>query len=334
MKVPMKLTPQDIQGAWAIMPTPATPNASDWRERKTVDLQEAARVVDDLIKAGVDGILSMGTFGESATLTLDEKIDFMGAIVDAASGRVPIFAGTTTLNTRDTVDLTRKAQDIGADGTMLGIPMWCEPSVETAVQFYRDVAEACPKMNIAIYANPEAFKFDFPRNFWAQVAEIPQVVTAKYIGIGPLLRDMSAIKGRIKLLSLDFDYYAAARIDESCDAFWTSGAVCGPSVAIYLRDIVEQARKTGDWSQAKTFQMNLAPTAAPLFPGGSFKRFSMYNIALEKIRMNAAGWMNAGPVRPPYHICPEEYAAGARQSGEMWADLARQIDAGNPSWEK
>lgn len=77
--------------------------------------------------------------------------------------------------------------------------------MEVAVQFYRDVAEAVPGMNIAIYANPEAFKFDFPRAFWAQIAEIPQVVTAKYIGIGSLMADLAAIKGRIKLLPIDFD---------------------------------------------------------------------------------------------------------------------------------
>src|SRR3546814_4255034 len=95
---------------------------------------------------------------------------------------------------------------------MLGIPMWFAPALDVSVQFYHDVAEAVPEMNIAIYANPEAFKFDFPRAFWAQVAEIPQVVTAKYIGVGTLLADLAAVKGNIKLLPIDFDYYAAARM--------------------------------------------------------------------------------------------------------------------------
>src|SRR3546814_20164687 len=91
----------------------------------------------------------------------------MRAIVDAAGGRVPVFVGTTCLNTRDTIALTREALALGAAGTMLGIPMWCAPALDVSVQFYSDVAEAVPEMNIAIYANPEAFKFDFPRAFWA-----------------------------------------------------------------------------------------------------------------------------------------------------------------------
>lgn len=322
------LKPQDIKGAWAIVPTPSTPDASDWRATNTVDLEESARMIEGLIDAGIDGILSMGTLGEAATLTVDEKRAYMGAIVEAARGRVPVFVGTTCLNTRDTVALTRDALDIGATGTMLGLPMWCAPSLDVAVQFYRDVAEAVPEMNIAVYANPEAFKFDFPRPFWARVAEIPQVVTAKYIGVANIMGDMSAIDGRIKLLPIDFDYYAAARIDDSVDAFWSSGAVCGPLVTTTLRDLVVEARRSGDWSSALAFHAKLAPTAAPLFPHGSFKIFSTFNIGLEKARMDAAGWIKAGPTRPPYHLVPEEYLQGARKSGEMWADLYRKLQAG------
>lgn len=318
----------DIKGAWAIVPTPAKEGASDWRMTDTLDLDETARVVDELIKSGVNGILSMGTLGECATLTWDEKKKLMTTMVESAAGRVPIFVGTTALNTRDTIEQTKFAYDIGADGTMLGVPMWCAPSTDVAVQFYKDVAGAVPNMNIAIYANPEAFKFEFPRPFWAQVAQLPQVVTAKYIGVASLALDLMLTQGKIKFLPIDFDYYAAARIDEFVDAFWSSGAVCGPTVTLKLRDLVIDARKTGDWSKAKAFSQRLAPTAAPLFPNGSFKEFSTYNIGLEKERMNAAGWMKAGPVRPPYHIVPEQYLAGARQSGEMWAAIHRELSNG------
>lgn len=321
------LTAKDVKGAWAIMPTPAKANASDYRATDTVDLDETARAVEGLITAGINGILSLGTLGECATLTLDEKKAFISTIVETARGRIPVFAGTTALNTRDTITQTKAARDIGADGTMLGIPMWCAPSTDVAVQFYRDVAEAVPDMNIAVYANPEAFKYEFPRPFWAQVATIPQVVTAKYIGLNALLLDLHLTQGKIKLLPIDFDYYAAARMEEFVDAFWTSGAVCGPLVVTTLRDEVAKARRTGDWSAAKAFHGRIAPTAAPLFPNGSFKEFSTYNIGLEKTRMDAAGWMKAGPIRPPYHIVPEAYLAGARKSGEMWGDIQRDLAA-------
>lgn len=316
----------EVQGVWAIMPTPATPDASDWRASDTVDLSEAARVAEQLIAAGVQGIITLGSLGECATLTRPEKRALIGALVETVNGRVPLFGGTTSLNTRDTIEQTREARALGVDGVMLGPPMWCAPDVATVVEFYRNVAEACPDTAICVYANNEAFKFDFPRPFWAQVADIPQVVTAKYLGIGALVPDLNLTRRRIRFLPIDADYYASARIDpEFCTAFWTSGAVCGPNPVLRLRDEVNQARRSADWSKAKAVSDAIGKTYQTLFPNGSFKDFSMYNIGLEKARMDEAGWMKAGPCRPPYHLVPPAYLEGARESGRRWAKLHREF---------
>jgi trans-o-hydroxybenzylidenepyruvate hydratase-aldolase len=327
-----RLTPSDIKGAWAIMPTPAKENAADWRSEDTVDLDETARVVDALIRAGIDGILSLGTLGECATLTRAEKRAFMGAVAEAARGRVPCFGGTTTLNTRDTVAETRLLLDAGLDGTMLGLPMWCQPDVPTAVQFYKDVAEACPTAAICVYANFEAFKFLFPRPFWAQVAEIPQVVCSKYLGVGTLEADLRMVAGKIRLLPSDSNYYAAARISpEEMTGFWSGGALCGPSVSTRLRDDVAAAKTSHDWTTAKKTAEAIAAASASLFPLGSFAEFSKYNIPLEKARMNAGGFAKAGPCRPPYHIAPADYIAGAQRSGRMLAELHVKLSAETPN---
>lgn len=318
-----RLAVEEIHGAWAIIPVPAHPNASDWRQQNTVDLDETARIVDELVDAGIDGILSLGTFGECATLTWGEKSDFMKVVVDTVRGRVPYFCGTTSLNTRETVRQTLAARDIGADGTMLGLPMWCECDTPTAVQFYRDVAEACPEMAICIYANPEAFKYEFPRPFWKQVAEIPQVVSAKYLGIAQIAADLRLTKGKIRFLPTDNNYYAMARIDpEQNTAFWSGGVMCGPEPIIRLRDSVSRAKQSGNWQDARRVADDIAGALAPLFPKGSFAEFSKYNVGLEKARMRAAGWVKPGPCRPPYHVLPPDYVAGAEQSGRLWADLA------------
>lgn len=323
-----RLTVSDMQGMWAILATPAKDNASDWRADNTVDLDETARVVDALIKAGVNGILSLGTFGEGATLTWEEKRAFMTTVVETVGKRVPYFAGTTSLNTRETVRQTRAGRDIGIDGTMLGPPMWCYPDLATTLQFYRDVAEACPDVAICVYANPEAFKFDFPRPFWAQIIQIPTVIAAKIVGIATIEADLRLTKGQIRLMPVDGSYYATARIaPEECTAFWTGGALCGPAVQLRLRDTVTAAKKSGDWSAAKEISAAIAAASARLIPNGSFSEFSKYNIGLEKARINAAGWMKAGPCRPPYHLVPESYLAGASESGKMLAALHAKIAA-------
>jgi len=312
----------EMKGLWAVIPTPAIPGSERWDVGFTVDLDETARMVNQLVDAGVDGILSLGTLGECATLTWEEKHKFMATIVEELRGRVRYFGGTTSLNTRESIRQTREAAKLGVDGTMLGPPMWCAPDVATTIQFYKDVAEACPDTAICVYANTEAFKFDFPRPFWAQAAEIPQIVSAKYVGIANLQADVRMVKGRIRLMPNDTAYYAAARIEpEHCVGFWSAAALCGPNPAKRLRDEVARAKTTHDWKAAESLAQELAAIAGRFLPNGSFAEFSKYNIGLEKARMNAAGWIKAGPCRPPYFLIPEAYLSKAEEAGRMLADL-------------
>ena len=138
-----------------------------------------------------------------------------------------------------------------------------------------------------------------------------------------------ASRQQIRFLPIDIAYYSAARIDpDFFKAFWTSGAVCGPAPSIELRDRIASAAETGDWSRAQLIAGEIAQSFATLFPNDSFQDFSMYNISLEKARMDAAGWMVAGPCRPPYHITPEPYLEGARESGRRWAVLHENYSGG------
>lgn len=321
----LRIDASGINGLWPILPTPAKDNASDWRERETVDLDETARVVEALIAAGVDGLLSLGTYGEAHSLLWEEKKAFVGCVVETIRGRIPYFAGSTALNTREVIDQTRVLHDMGVSGTMLGVPMWCKTDVATAVRFFQDVTEGCPDTALAIYANSEAFKFEFPRPFWAQIGRLPQAVTCKYLGIGMLATDM-ALAPNIRFLPNEADYYAAARIDpERITAFWSSSTLCGPLPALALRDRVEAAKRNHDWSAAKEIADRFRACDRGFFPRGEFSEFSKFNAGLEKARMDAAGWMKAGPVRPPYHVIPPEYLEGAKHSGRAYADFNEEL---------
>jgi trans-o-hydroxybenzylidenepyruvate hydratase-aldolase len=322
-----RLGVDDIRGAWAIIPTPATSDASDWRATNTVDLVESARIIEALIESGVDGILSLGTLGECATLNWEEKSAFISTMVTTARGRVPIFVGTSSLSTRESIRQTRAARELGADGTMVGPPMWNRPDVDTAVQYFRDLSEAVPEMAICVYANPYVFKFDFPPPFWAQIADIPQVIMAKTASAGTYLRDQKACRGQIRLMPIDAEYYAAARLDpETAVAFWSSSASCGPAPAIALRDLVAQAKQSGDWSKARELNDRIGLAILPTICYGNFDEFQIHNVALEKGRMDASGWMKAGPHRPPHHVVPDRIREFGRLGGEAWAELQREYE--------
>lgn len=317
----LRIDASGINGLWPILPTPSTDNASDWRAENTVDLDETARVVEALIDAGVDGLLSLGTYGEAHSLLWEEKKAFVGCVLDTIRGRIPFFSGSTALNTREVVAQTRAMHDMGVSGTMLGVPMWCKADTATAVQFFKDVTEACPDTALSIYANSQAFKYEFPRPFWAQIGKLPQAVTCKYLGIGMLNLDLG-LAPNMRFMPNEADYYAAARIDpDRITAFWSSGSLCGPRPALALRDRVAEAKRTGNWAPAKEICDGINRCDIGFFPNGDFAEFSKYNAGLEKARMDAAGWIKAGPCRPPYHVVPDEYLAGAQRSGRAYAEF-------------
>jgi len=320
-----RLRVEDIQGVYAIIPTPARPGSESWQVEDTVDADEIARVVDQLIKDGVSGILSLGTLGECATLTWDEHKKVIATIAEAARKRVPVITGTTSLNTRDTIMKTRYARDVGADGVMNGVPMWCAPSDATIVRYYQDLAEACPDMAIFVYDNPQAFKFNLTPPIWGKLAEIPQVVGSKFsLNLNGYLPILRAVQNHIRILPIDMMMYPSYRLSpEQTVACWSSSSSCGPAPVLAL----VEALRHGEVEKAKGIHEELVWACQTLLPGGNFEVFSMYNIPIEKIRMNEAGYVKAGPCRPPYFLIPDDFAEGAREAGRRWVKLHQQYAA-------
>jgi 4-(2-carboxyphenyl)-2-oxobut-3-enoate aldolase len=178
-----RLSAADIRGVVGIVPTPAKEGANRWDAVQTVNLEETARMVEALVEAGIDVIMTNGTFGEGASLTWDEVQAFVDTIVQVVRKRVPVFAGATTLNTRDTIARGRALRDLGADGLFVGRPMWIALDDRGIVQFYRDLAEALPDMALVIYDNPGAFKGKISAAVYRELSRIPQIVASKHIGL-------------------------------------------------------------------------------------------------------------------------------------------------------
>ena len=321
----MRIELDQISGVFAIMPTPATDDAADPTAADTVDHDEARRAASALISDGVDAIMLNGTFGEGATLTWNELRDFTRTVVDEVGGRVPVLGGATTLNTRDTVARAREMSKIGVSGLLLGRPMWSPCDDETIVDFFRHVANGVPELGIVVYDNPVSFRGKISSQVYSQLARIPQVVAAKYPALGATFtQDLEAMADGMRLLPLEREWYQASQeAPGRITACWSGSASCGPAPAVALRD----ALRFGDDAEAGRIADALGVAAETFFPRGSFELFSRYNVPLEKIRIDAAGYIKAGPCRPPYIHCPEEYAEGARESGRRLAKLHNELSA-------
>ena len=320
------LKPTDFRGVYAIIPTPAKDGADRWDATDTVDLDETARVLERLLADGVHGLIVLGTTGECATITPAEYEAFVDCVLATVRSRVPTFIGTTALGTHEVIRRTRFARDRGADGILLGLPMWQPLTVDMAVEYYRSVSEAFPGLALMVYGNGRAFRFSFPPEFWARVVDVaPTLIAAKYSRPKALLDSIAASKGRVHFLPHDGGVQKFAELSpQTTTACWSTAASMGPEPAL------EQMRALlGHDAQAlKAIAADLAWAREPLAEiTGDAELFATYNIQLEKTRIQAAGYCKAGPIRPPYNVMPERYAELSRENARRWRTLCEKYSA-------
>jgi trans-o-hydroxybenzylidenepyruvate hydratase-aldolase len=317
------LKPADLRGVYAIIPTPAKDGADRWDAVDTVDLAETERVVDRLIGDGVSGLIVLGTTGECATLTGQEYEAFVDCVLATVKGRIPAFIGTTALGTHEVVRRTRFAADRGADGILLGLPMWQPLTVDMAVEYYRSISEAFPRLALMVYGNGRAFRFPFPPQFWNRVVDAaPTLMAAKYSRPQALLDSLAAARGRVHFLPHDGALSKFAELSpETTTACWSTAASMGPEpVLAQMRALLSH-----DAEALRRIAADLAFAREPIAEITSDPDlFATYNIQLEKIRIEAAGYCKAGPIRPPYNVMPERYAERARENAQRWRQLCQK----------
>jgi trans-o-hydroxybenzylidenepyruvate hydratase-aldolase len=317
------LTAKDFQGLWAIIPTPSKPGADRADAVDTVDLDETARVVEALIRDGSDALIVLGTTGECATLTRQEYEAFVDTVLSTVKKRIPTFIGTTALGTHEVVYRTRFAQDHGADGILLGLPMWQPLTVDMAVEYYRSVGELFPKLAIQVYGNPRAFRFAFPPEFWAAVVKaVPTITSAKYSRPKALLESQAAANGKVHFLPNDGGVMKFVDLaPETTTACWSTAASMGPEPA--LAQI--RAIQSGDMVRAREIAKELTWTRESIAPiVADADLFASYNIQLEKTRIGLAGYCKAGPLRPPYNVYPPEYLPLFQENATRWRTLCEK----------
>lgn len=110
-------------------------------DRGAVDEKALQKLVEDQIAAGVQGLVPMGTTGESPTLSHEEHIDVVAKVVKWTKGRVKVIAGTGSNSTAEALHLTAKAQDAGADASLQVVPYYNKPSQEGMYRHFLAVAE-------------------------------------------------------------------------------------------------------------------------------------------------------------------------------------------------
>jgi 4-hydroxy-tetrahydrodipicolinate synthase len=143
-----------------------------------IDHVALERLVEAQIAGGVHGLVPCGSTGESATLTHDEHIALVKAVVRLARGRLPVIAGTGSNSTAEAVRLTRAAQDAGAAGALLISPYYNRPTQDGIYHHYLAVAEAT-KLPIIVYNIPGRTGSNILPETIARLSQVKNVVGVK-----------------------------------------------------------------------------------------------------------------------------------------------------------
>jgi dihydrodipicolinate synthase/N-acetylneuraminate lyase len=303
---------QDLKGVMAMMPAFTTPDGDSLSATDTVNATALESAVDRIIRDGVDVIATMGSFGECHTLLWEEQKKLAEATIAAARKRVPIIIGCTSLNTRETLKKMKFAAAAGADGVLCGVPFYFPATVDNAVQFYLDLADAFPNLGIVIYHNPPLHHVTLPVSAFEKLVTRPNIVAMKDSHRTPLafIQLMNIVKGKISVFCNQTQGYPYVML--GAVGCWSIAAWMGPWPVLHLRD----ACRAGDWETAKQICLDLE--AAGKTPSGGDLHWRENSM---KLAMNYAGYCSPGPLRPPFRVVPPEIIEHAKQQAANWKKL-------------
>lgn len=143
-----------------------------------LDFARLKKLVDWHIDQGTDGIVAVGTTGESPTVGVDEHLEIIRTVIEQAAGRVPVIAGTGANSTREAIELTERAKAIGADYALSVVPYYNKPSQEGLYQHFKAIAEAVD-IPVILYNVPGRTGCDLANDTVIRLAEIPNIVGIK-----------------------------------------------------------------------------------------------------------------------------------------------------------
>ncbi len=267
-----------------VLPAVVTPFLSD--QQQSLDLEGLRSNIAALLAAGVHGIVPTGSTGESATLSFEEHEKVVEVTVDAASGKVPVLAGTGSNNTAEALRFTRAAKEIGADGALLISPYYNKPNRLGLVRHFTKLADL--DIPTVLYNVPGRTGQNLTPDLVVELAAHPNIVGIKEAS-GNVAQVSQIIEG-----TLDEEFSVISGDDNLTLPILALGGAGVISVAANVEPArmvrLYEAFKDGDWTTALELHYELSPLFRALF--------IETNPIPVKTAVGLRG-MAAGPVRLP-----------------------------------
>lgn len=266
-----------------VLPAITTPFTANGEVDHAFLAAHARRLVD----AGCSGLVPLGSLGESATLSFDEKVAIVTTLVAAVGEQVPVVAGIAALSTQEAIALAAAVKQAGARGLMV-LPPYVYSSDQHEMGAYIRAVIASTDLPVLLYNNPIAYKTDFsPEQIAAFAAEFPQVQAIKESsGDVRRLAAIKALVGERLVLLVGVDDLIVEGIAMGAEG-WIAGTVNAfPEEAVQL---FEQARQGGYAAARELYEWSL-----PLLRMDTVAKF----VQLIKLMQERAG-LGSERVRAP-----------------------------------
>jgi len=160
-----------IQGSIVAIVTPMHADGS-------LDLPGLRKLIDWHIAEGTDGIVIVGTTGESPTVSVEEHCELIKIAVEHTAKRIPIIAGTGGNSTTEAIELTRYAKDVGADASLQVVPYYNRPTQEGMYRHFRQIAESVD-LPVILYNVPGRTVADMANDTILRLAQVPGIIGVK-----------------------------------------------------------------------------------------------------------------------------------------------------------
>lgn len=270
-----------LQGIITVAVTP-------FDDRGEVDYAAFERLLDFVLEAGVHYVVPCGSTGEYYALSHDERLGVMKFVADYVDGRAGLWAGTNAPTTRETIQLSQRAQEIGYEGVMLAAPYYSLPTTEELAEHYRSVADELD-LPVLLYNFPARTGVDMNSSFLQAVAPMTQIVGIK---------ESSGEIARLHELLVDYSdrlEIVCGADDQALEYFvwgaksWVAGAsnfLPKQHVALY-----ESCVENRDFEEGRRIMRRLLPLFMAMEGGGKYIQYA-------KLGCELAG-VPVGPPRPP-----------------------------------
>ncbi len=250
-----------FQGVIVPMVTPFNRDAD-----QTINYEAGEQLVEKLIAAGVSGIFTFGSNGEFHVCSADERIDFSKFVIEKVAGRVPVYVGTGACSTREAIEMSKRAEAIGADALSVINPYFMGISDAQVVNYYRMVAESV-KIPVMLYNIPKSTGKNLSKEVVAEVAQIDNVK-----GVKDSSGNMDNLKDYVDAAAgndVDVLVGSDGKISEAFK-LGASGTVAG--TANLITDVVVglwRALEAGDEAEAARLQAEIEPIRDVLHLGST-----------------------------------------------------------------